>query len=141
MVDLGVPRNIEPSLADHEDIYLYTVDDLQGIVTENLKNRELAAIEAELVIAQASNLYMNWIRSSKRLQTVRALRHQAEKLKTESLEMALRRLQKGDNPEEVLTHFAHQLTQKLMHQPTLALKEAQNEKMELVKELFSIEVE
>ncbi len=139
MVDLGVPRNIEPSLAEHEDIYLYTVDDLQGIVTENLKNRQLAAIEAESVIAQASTVYMNWMRSSEKRHTVRALRHRAEKLKSESLNAALRRLQKGDNPEEVLTHFAHQLTQKLMHQPTLALKEAENEKIELVKELFSIE--
>jgi glutamyl-tRNA reductase len=85
---------------------------------------------------------MHWVQSEVQMQTVRAIRHHAEKLKNETLSQALRRLQKGENPEEVLTHFAHQLTQKLMHQPTLGLKDLKKksqEKVELVKELFSIE--
>ncbi|MBS0290588.1 MAG: glutamyl-tRNA reductase [Proteobacteria bacterium] len=139
MVDLGVPRNICPTIADNEDIYLYTVDDLQGIVTENLKNRQEAALEAELVIKQATHTYMNWIHAGHQMNTIRAVRSQAEKLKNETLDQALKRLQKGDNPSEVLTHFAHQLTQKLMHQPTVGLKTLPLEKIELIKTLFSIE--
>lgn len=143
MVDLGVPRNIEPAIGNNEDIYLYTVDDLQGIVTENFKNRQMAAKEAEMVINEASQAYMNWIHAQEQMRTVRALRNQAEKLKNESLHIALKRLQKGENPEVVLTHFAHQLTQKLLHQPTIGLKDKNKnqEKIELVKELFSIEYE
>jgi glutamyl-tRNA reductase len=77
------------------------------------------------------------------MRTLRALRNQAERLKNEALNVALKRLQKGENPELVLTHFAHQLTQKLLHQPTMGLKNKNKnqEKIELVKELFSIEYE
>ncbi|MBS0286242.1 MAG: glutamyl-tRNA reductase [Proteobacteria bacterium] len=139
MVDLGVPRNIEPTIADHEDIYLYTVDDLQGIVTENLKNRELAALEAESIIEQATQAYMHWVNASRHRQAVVAIRHQADKLKNETLAQALKRLARGDNPNEVITHFAHQLTQKLMHQPTMNVKDLHHDKIELVKELFDIE--
>lgn len=139
MVDLGVPRNIDPSLAHHEDVYLYTVDDLQGIVSENLKNRELATLEAELIITQATAAYMRWATMTEQRRAMIAMRDKAQLVKNETLEQALKRLQRGDNPSDVLTHFAHQLTQKLMHQPTMSLKEACVDKIALAKEIFDIE--
>ncbi len=139
MVDLGVPRNIEPSLAQHEDVYLYTVDDLQDIVSENLKTRELATLDAELIITQATAAYMRWATMTEQRRTMIAMRHKAQQVKNETLELALKRIQRGDDPSDVLTQFAHQLTQKLMHQPTLRLKEAHHDKVALVKELFDIE--
>ncbi len=139
MVDLGVPRNIEPSLCAHEDVYLYTVDDLQGIISENIKNREQATHEAEIIINQATDAYMRWNESKAQRQALIALREKAEQAKNETLAVALKRLHRGENPQEVITQFAHQLTQKLLHQPTLSLKEAHQDKIVLVKELFDIE--
>lgn len=143
IVDLGVPRNVEPSAANHEDIYLYTVDDLQGIITENLKNREIAAVEAESVVKEASDEYMNWVALQQHLQVVMGLRIKAQTMKNDTLRIALNQLQKGGDPAKVVARALHQLTQKLIHEPTLTLrkmgKENSKEKIEIAKELFSIE--
>ncbi|MBN9288392.1 MAG: glutamyl-tRNA reductase [Gammaproteobacteria bacterium 39-13] len=143
MVDLGVPRNIESSIGNNEDIYLYTIDDLQGIVSENIKLRQDAAIDAEVVIQQASDAYMRWVGSQQQLHAVRALRAKAHFIKNQTLKGALKQLKKGEDPHKVLEHFAHQLTQKLLHQPTIGLKttplDESHDKMDLVKELFNIE--
>lgn len=143
MVDLGVPRNIQTIVGQNEDIYLYTIDDLQGLVTENLKIRHKAAEVAETIIEDASECYMEWMQSELSTQTIRALRTKTEKIKNDALSVALRQLEKGADPKETLVHLAHQLTQKLMHQPTVNLRKVNTdndkEKIVLVKELFSIE--
>lgn len=143
MVDLGVPRNIDAKLAAHEDIYLYTVDDLEGIIKENLKYRQIAATQGQEMIAQACQAYMKWMYSQQKTQTVRALRYQAEKIKNAALQNALRQLQKGRQPQEVLHHLAHCLTQKILHHPTIELRKASlddaQEKIKVAKELFNIE--
>jgi glutamyl-tRNA reductase len=143
MVDLGVPRNIDPVISQNEDIYLYSIDDLQGIVDQNLNHRHLAAKDAESVILDASDNYMRWISSQPQVQVVRALRSKVEVMKQEALNIALKRLKKGEDPHKVLTSFAHQLTQKMLHQPTVGLKDRNldknHDKMVLIKELFSIE--
>lgn len=143
MVDLGVPRNIDAAVGQNEDIYLYTIDDLQGIVNENLKLRQEAAIEAEEVILAASVDYMRWMDSEQQLYTVRALRSKAHSIKNETLKNAQKLLEKGEDPHKVLEHFAHQLTQKLLHQPTIGLKKTSlnksHDKIDLVRELFNIE--
>ncbi len=142
MVDLGVPRNIAPSLSENEDIYLYTVDDLQGYVNENLKSRQEAAVEAEVLIRDASNTYMEWLLAQTQLATVRQLRHKVEELKNHALQTALAQLRRGEDAEKVLNHFAHQLTQKILHQPTIQLRRASleqsDEKINVVKELFDL---
>ncbi|HRE30504.1 MAG TPA: glutamyl-tRNA reductase, partial [Candidatus Berkiella sp.] len=142
MVDLGVPRNIEPDLAHSEDIYLYTVDDLQGYVNENLKTRQNAAKDAEVLIAHASGAYMEWMSAQAQLATVRQLRLKAQDIKNRALSAAINRLRRGEAPEKVLTQFAHQLTQKLLHQPTVQLRQASleqsEEKITVVKELFDL---
>lgn len=143
MIDLGVPRNIDACLAENEDIYLYSVDDLQNIVTENLKSRQTAAQAAEYLIAQASADYMDWISAHAHKPALWALRNKAANIKEEVLKDALNRLQNGKDPQAVVTQLAHQLTQKLMHNPTLSLRKlcAENaqEKIVLIKEVFSIE--
>ncbi|MCS5710698.1 glutamyl-tRNA reductase [Candidatus Berkiella aquae] len=142
MVDLGVPRNIEPDLAHSEDIYLYTVDDLQGYVNENLKTRQNAAKDAEVLIEHASGAYMEWMSAQAQLATVRQLRLKAQDIKNHALSAAINRLRRGEAPEKVLTQFAHQLTQKLLHQPTVQLRQASleqsEEKITVVKELFDL---
>jgi glutamyl-tRNA reductase len=143
MVDLGVPRNIEAQVGKNEDIYLYTVDDLQGIVTENLKNREEAAIQAEDLIETASEAFMHWLHSQQHVENILTIRQHVLDIKEDALTTAFRNLDNGQDPKAVLADFAHRLTQKLMHQPTVSLrkmnKETAKEKIEIVKELFSIE--
>lgn len=142
MVDLGVPRNIEPCVGDNEDVYLYTVDDLEGYVDQNLKTRQKAAHEAEVLINHASNAYMEWMLAQTQLTAVRQLRLKVQDIKNITLNAALRELRKGEDPEKVLTQFAHQLTQKLLHQPTIQLRRASlaqlEEKITVVKELFDL---
>ncbi len=142
MVDLGVPRNIVPSLSDNEDIYLYTVDDLQGYVSENIKTRQKAAIEAEALIAQACTAYMEWMLAQTQMATVRQLRLKTQDIKDTLLDAAIKQLRNGVNAEKVLTQFAHQLTQKILHQPTMQIRRASlaqsEEKISIVKELFDL---
>lgn len=143
MIDLGVPRNIEPSLTKNEDIYLYSVDDLEGIIQQNIKHRERAAIDAESIILRATDEYMNWIESEKQIKTIRVLRQKANIIKEQALEKAYRRLEKGEDPKVVVEIMLHQLTQKLMHTPTINLRRvnphAADEKIVLAKELFNLE--
>jgi len=123
MVDLGVPRNISPEIATHEDIYLYTIDDLQGIIKENLQHRAGAATEAETLIIAAANEYMHWVQAQQSLPIIKNIRSQAEHIKQDSIHLALRQLDNGVEPKKVIEHLAHRLTQKLMHQSTLELKQ------------------
>ena len=124
MIDLGVPRNISPDLAENEDIYLYSVDDLESIVSQNKKVRERAAIEAESIVMQASEQYMKWIKSEKQIKAIRTLRQSADKIKQEAMRKAFRRLERGEDPKSVVELMLHQLTQKLMHLPTVHLRQA-----------------
>lgn len=143
MIDLGVPRNIEPEVGANEDIYLYTVDDLQGIITQNLQQRMMAAEDAEGIILKATHSYMNWMLTQKKMQTVRAFRVRAEKIKNDALAEGMRQLDRGEDPKKVLTQLAHQLKQKLLHEPTIGLRkltcETSDEKIDIAKELFCLE--
>lgn len=130
MIDLGVPRNISPDLAEHDDIYLYSVDDLQGIIQQNKKNREKAAIEAEAIVSDSVEHYMRWIRSADQIKAIRTLRQEADKIKQEALLKAYKRLDRGDDPKIVVELMLHQLTQKLMHLPTVSLREGSFEMIE-----------
>lgn len=122
MIDLGVPRNISPALGEHDDIYLYSVDDLQGIIQQNKKHREKAAIEAEAIVSRSVDYYMNWIKSADQIKAISLLRQEADKIKQEAILKAHKRLDKGDDPKLVVEAMLHQLTQKLMHLPTISLR-------------------
>lgn len=143
MVDLGVPRNIESLVGKNEDIYLYTIDDLQGIITQNIKHRQIAAKNAESMIEDAMQAYIDWMRMEAHMQAVRTLRMKVDVIKEDMLKDALRQLEKGQDPKKLLAHIAHQLTQKLLHEPTVSLRkmsyENADEKIAVAKELFSIE--
>jgi glutamyl-tRNA reductase len=123
MIDLGVPRNIDPLVSKNEDVYLYTIDDLQGIILQNVQQRKKAAVDAEGLIMDASNAYMDWISAQREsVPHIRTLRDNAHTIKNELLNRALRQMEKGEDPRLVISQFAHQLTQKLMHEPTQQLR-------------------
>ena len=124
MVDLAVPRDIEPGIADLEDVYLFSIDDLQQLVDENRQQREAAAGGARVVIEEEVARFLSESRANDAGPAIRALREQAEGIRQQTLEQARRLLAAGKSNEEVLEFLANTLTNRLLHGPTQALRHA-----------------
>jgi len=124
IVDIAVPRDVEPQVAKLDDIYLYTVDDLQNVVSDNLKARRNAAAKAEALLLHELDDFLGWLRSQSRNDTLIDLRTLASDQKAQLLEKHQQLLAQGNPPEEVLTKLADALTNKLIHNPTQALNHA-----------------
>ncbi len=142
MVDLAVPRDIEPEVKNLNDVYLYTVDDLQNIITENLNSRRQAAEQAEEIIDTRVEHFLAWKKSQVAQSTIIDYRQQAAHIQQESLNKALTALKKGDAPEEVLQQLAHTLTNKLIHTPCFQIRKAgENNRHDLItaaREIFNL---
>ncbi len=123
MVDIAVPRDIEPCTRKLPDVYLYTVDDLQSVIEEGMKSRRKAAEEAETMIDLQVQHYMSWLRSLDAVELIRRYRQQAEQNKAAVLEKARAMLERQP-PEQVLEFLANTLTNKLLHTPSVRLREA-----------------
>lgn len=128
MVDLAVPRDIEPEVRELRDIYLYSVDDLQEIIGENLENRQDAARAAESIAANAAGEFRTLAETRDAEDMLVKFRSHHEALKNQELTKALARLEKGDDPKDVLTQLANQLTNKIIHTPSIQLKKAASDK-------------
>lgn len=124
MVDLAVPRDIEPEIDALRDVYLYSIDDLEQIIAENISNREEAAREADAIIEEALSDMDAEDRSRDAVDILVRFRRKHEMLKDAELEKALQRLQKGEDPASILNGLAHQLTNKIIHTPSVQLKQA-----------------
>ncbi|MFZ9642408.1 MAG: glutamyl-tRNA reductase [Candidatus Methylopumilus sp.] len=142
MVDLAVPRDIEPEVAQLDDVYLYTVDDLAQVVQEGLGNRQEAAIEAEAIITERVENFMHWLKTRDAVPTIRALRDQAEQLRLTELEKAQKLLAKGEDPAAVIEALSNALTNKFLHAPSHALNHSsghEHEQLEtLLRQLYQI---
>jgi glutamyl-tRNA reductase len=142
MVDIAVPRDIESEVGQLSDVYLYTVDDLQEIIQEGLRSRQEAAAQAEEIIDVQVSHFMNWIRSLGAVDTIRAVRENAEHKRDIELEHALNLIAAGKDPEMVLKQLAHRLTNKLLHEPSAQLKQAaydgRNELLKAARDLFDL---
>jgi len=124
MVDLAVPRDIEPEVGGLADVYLYSVDDLQEAIQENIQSRLEAAKEAEQIIDIQVVDFMHWVRSLDSVPAIRALRESTAAVCEAELKRAQRRLARGDDPQKVMQQLAHALTNKFTHAPSDALKKA-----------------
>jgi glutamyl-tRNA reductase len=124
MVDIAVPRDIEPAVADFEDVYLYTIDDLQGVVTQNLEAREGEARRARILIEEEVARFMSSLRGQHAVPTIRELRTSAEEVRAQTLEQAVRLLGSGRSADEALAYLADTLTHRLIHAPTHQLRQA-----------------
>jgi len=144
-VDLAVPRDIEPAVADLEDVYLYTVDDLKGIIQENLRSRQAAAAQAEDIIDSQVEHFMAWMRARDSVASIHALRQRAEAVRDEAVARALRQIDRGKNPADVLRVLAGTLTNKLIHPPCAGLREAalqgDSEMLNAIKSLYRLDGE
>ena len=124
MVDIAVPRDIEPEVGDLNDIYLYTVDDLHEVIEENRKSRQEAAFQAEDIIATQVEHFMGWLRSLDAVDSIRRYREKAYTLRNDSLVQAKRQLLAGKDPQQVIEELARVLTNKLIHEPSVQMKHA-----------------
>ena len=124
MVDIAVPRDIEGQVGELEDVYLYTVDDLQEIIQEGLKSRQEAAQQAEEIIEVQVTHFMGWLRSLSSVSIIREFRESAMTIQQSELEKATAKLQNGSDAEQVLKQLAHSLTNKLIHAPTSQIRQA-----------------
>lgn len=143
MIDLAVPRDIEPSIAKLADVYLYTIDDLRHVVAENMKLREGAAVEAKTLITQQAQIFIQWLDARDAGDTLRTLRQHAVTQRDEVLAKAMRRLSSGEAPEVVMRYLADSLTNKLMHAPVSRLGRANRLEQALLldatRQLFGLE--
>jgi len=121
MVDLAVPRDIEPEVARLDDVFLYTLDDLAEIVESGQESRQAAIVEAEKIIDQRVEDFLHWMEARETVPLIRALRDSGERMRRHELEHALKRLQRGEDPAVVLEALSKGLTNKLLHPPTEAL--------------------
>lgn len=145
MVDIAVPRDIEAEVGELKDVYLYTVDDLQDVVQENLQSRQEAAKEAEQIIDLHVTKFMRWIHSLDAVPTICALRDSADALREAELARARRGLARGEDPQQILAELARALTNKLTHAPTAALQKADHDGnrplIEAARKLFNLNEE
>jgi len=145
MVDIAVPRNIESAVSKLDDVFLYTVDDLEHIVDEGQRARKEAANEAEIIIEEQTEEFLNWQRSLQAVDTLKAVRERALEQQQATLDKARARLAAGDDPEQVLEQFAHTLTNKLLDHPTRALREAaardDNDTLNAAHTLFGLDTQ
>ncbi|WP_163559558.1 glutamyl-tRNA reductase [Halomonas sp. NO4] len=124
MVDIAVPRDIEPEVGDLDDVFLYTVDDLNEVIQENRHRRQAAADQAESLIEHGVSVWLHERRIRSSGELIRRYRDQASDLRELSEQQALARLARGEDPESVVRMLAHQLTNRLLHRPTVAMREA-----------------
>lgn len=142
LVDLSVPRDIDPAVAECEDIYLYGIDDLQNIVEENRRVRSVAARGAEEMISIAANQFMDWCMAQDSFRTLTVFRQKFEKIRDQILQESLYRLKLGETPETLLQKLAFRLTNQFLHEPTCRLRLAGFKQEEillaLTRELFEL---
>lgn len=143
MVDLAVPRDVEHEVAELDDVFLYTVDDLAQVVNDGIINRQEAAIDAELIVTARVEHFMQWLKKRDAIPTIKALRDQAEITRQAELEKALKLIQKGESAEKVLEALSNALTNKFLHAPSHALNQThgnEHAKLEdIIKQIYQIQ--
>lgn len=124
LIDISVPRNIDPEINDLDNVYLYDVDDLKGVVDTNILERQKEAKKAEEIIEEEIETFKKWLSSLDSVPVVIALREKAEAIKKEEVEKLLNRLPEiGEKEKKAIEGLASSIINKLIHAPTVALRE------------------
>lgn len=147
LIDIAVPRDIEPSANDLANVFLYDVDDLSGVVTSNLEEREREAHQAESIIDEEIGAFGRWLDSMEVVPTIAAIRAQAEHVRSEELEKAVKRL--GGLTEAqmgTVEALTESIVNKMLHTPTARLRAAASSKdgyeaVETARQLWGLDVE
>ncbi len=124
IVDLAVPRDVEPEVSAMDDVFLYTVDDLGAIVREGIDTRQSAVAQAEAIIETRVSSFLHWMKAREMVPLIKRLRDTAEQARRHELDRAMKSLARGEDPQMVLEALSHGLTNRLLHGPTQALNRA-----------------
>jgi glutamyl-tRNA reductase len=124
IIDISVPRNIDPEINNVNNVYLYDVDDLKGVVDTNILERQKEAKKAEEIIEEEIEIFRRWLSSLDSVPAVIALREKAEVIKNEELEKLMNRFPDlGEKEKKAIEAMAGAIINKLIHSPTVALRE------------------
>ena len=137
MVDLAVPRDIEEEVAEMNDVFLYTVDDLGSVVQQGMENRQSQVGEAEAIIESSVRQFSHWLEMRELVPVIRSLRDHADRVRRHEVERAIKQLARGESPEQVLEQFSRSLTNKFLHHPTHALHHASDDERQDMVTLLS----
>ncbi|MEZ2720180.1 glutamyl-tRNA reductase [Paenalcaligenes hominis] len=135
MVDLAVPRDIEPEVARLSDAYLYSVDDLGRMVQKASDARQAAVVQAETIIDTRVQNFMHWLQNRELVPTIVSLQDRAQQVSNHELDRAKRMLARGENPEQVLEWLTHSLQQKYLHGPLTQLHHSEGEQRQQLLQL------
>lgn len=140
MCDIAVPRDVEAEVGELDDVFLYTVDDLQEIIQENLESRQQAAEQAREIIESQVDDFLNWERALDAVEIIRDIRENSEHIANDILHKAEKQLAQGKSPEEALRFLARNLTNKLMHQPCTTLRhsgeQGRHDQLDYARQMF-----
>jgi glutamyl-tRNA reductase len=145
IIDISVPRNIDPEINDLDNVYLYDVDNLQGIVDTNIQERSKEADKAEQIVEEEIGSFLKWTSSLTATPTIVALRNMAEDIRKAELEKTLTKM--GPMEEKnirSIEHLTATIVNKIIHPPTSALKSEEENKeqmLDIVQKLFKLEIE
>lgn len=137
IVDLAVPRDVEPEVARLDDVYVHTVDDLGRVVATGNETRQAAVSQAEAIIETRVRDFEEWIKARRAVPVIQELRLRAESLRRHELERALKLLARGEAPDRVIEQLSQALTNKFLHDPMSALREAGDDEQARVKALLA----
>lgn len=143
LIDLAVPRDIEPEIAELKRVHLYNIDDLQTVISDNFNNRQVAAQQAEKMVDIEAEQFYRKMRMFHARHVIAEYRSRLDKIRELAQEKALHQLAFGADPKTVLEQFGHDLIHKIMHHPTIKLREAASEErceiFQRIKTFFEIE--
>jgi glutamyl-tRNA reductase len=143
LVDLAVPRDIEAEVGEIADAFLYSIDDISGVIDDGVKSRIEAAQQAQSIIERGVEEYQRRVRSLNAIATLRAFREKAELIRDVEIQRAVKALERGETADKVVESAARAITNKLIHSPSVQMKKASSEGRDelllLIQELFELD--
>jgi glutamyl-tRNA reductase len=145
IIDIAVPRNIDPKVDAIENVYLYDIDDLQNVLQANLEERKKELKRAESIVQEEVRAFLAWVSNLDLVPTITSLRERAERIRTAELERALSELQTpvSDKDKKTIDAMTHAIVNKILHDPVSALKKAEEKGdtpglVDALQQLFSL---
>jgi glutamyl-tRNA reductase len=143
IIDISVPRNIDPEINSIDNVYLYSVDDLQEVIDSNILERRKEAEKAEEIVEEEVEKFLEWEKSLNSVPTIVALRNKAEEIRHSELEKLMSKLQGlDDDQKKAIDYTLAAVINKLLHPPTVALKDSAEDSDVLIatiKRLYGLE--
>jgi glutamyl-tRNA reductase len=144
VIDLGVPRNVDPRVDELDGVYLYDVDDLGRVAEANAEERRKERVRAEAIVLEEAQRFDGWLGALAAVPTIRDLRSRAEAIRSREVERALARLEAAESPREVLEQLARGLVNKLLHAPIARLRAQEDREqglatLEAARALFALD--